>query len=458
MCSACLVAPGGYTPAPAAAVCTTPGCGMFTYNGHLGQPCLQCYQFMPGAPAICGCGKPTFNTLWGAKCTKSCTGPSLPGHTAAPAPVVGAGGPVCGCGKPTFNGKWQELCAKSCKGPKLPGPAAAGAPLCGCGKPTWNGKWQELCAKSCKGPKLPAPGAGGPACGCGKPTWNGQWQELCAKSCTGPKLPGPGPSNCKAAGCSKPAVTAGYCSATCKDYQERLSGTMTSAIDPKLGCAQIPAGSTKFKELGDQCQNPAKTQSIVTHHGATRTVTMPSKVKEVWNVTNKTLLQKHFDYARKIGNVTNRGRGSNPGNMQRRFHCCGITCAGWTGTPCSDATCPLCNIIVNGFQKKFSAASNRFGSGLYSSATAVKCYGYADDHGRTQPRYMLICSVVEGVPERTEQISYGTRINTPLDSKYNSRYIKNSMFDALKPTQVVDELVVYDDDAMIPRYLIVFDV
>lgn len=230
---------------------------------------------------------------------------------------------------------------------------------------------------------------------------------------------------------------------------------MKGATDPKLGCCQIAVSGPQFKELADQCLNPAKTQ-IMNRLG--KTITIPSKIKEMWCVTNKTLLQKHFDYARKIGNVKNRGRGANPGNMQRRFHCCGIACAGWTGTPCADATCPLCNIILNGFQKKYSSSSNRFGSGLYSSATPVKCYGYAEDHGRAQPRYMLICSVVEGVPELTKQVPYATHIKTPLDSKYNSRYIENSMFDPLNTSQVTDELVVYDDAAMIPKYLIVFDV
>jgi len=230
---------------------------------------------------------------------------------------------------------------------------------------------------------------------------------------------------------------------------------MKGATDP-LVCSQIDVSDPKFTELAAQCLNPAKTQSF---SPGGKTVTMPSKVKEVWKVTSKMLLQKHFDYARKIGNVKNRGRGANPGNMQRRFHCCGIKCAGWTGTPCADPACPLCNIILNGFQKSYANPHARFGAGLYSSATPVKCYGYAKDNGRAQPRYMLICSVVEGVADVSEkQIPYAKHTKTPLDSKFNSRYIANSMYDASNPSQITDELVVYDDDAMIPKYLIVFDV
>jgi len=230
----------GYTPAPvpvwpqptpaAAAVCTTPACGRFTYNGHVGQPCLHCYQLTPGCPAICGCGKPTYNKQWGHKCSRGCTAPPLPGPTAAPplAPVVR--GPFCGCGKPTWNGQWMELCRKGCIGPKLAGPAAGGGAHCGCGKPTFNGQWQELCAKSCKGPKVASPIAGkshvpSPICSipaCAKPTFDGK-PGFCSKTCkaagVGHSAASAGPY-CHGFGCKKPTFDGkpGFCGKVCRRF------------------------------------------------------------------------------------------------------------------------------------------------------------------------------------------------------------------------------------------------
>jgi len=164
-------------------------------------------------------------------------------------------------------------------------------------------------------------------------------------------------------------------------------------------------------------------------------------IKTVYNITKEELVKPHLEYALKVGNVPCHGHGQNPGNMQRRFHCTTLGCSGWTGKPCGSTSCPLCNIISNGFMCKY-AHTGRFGPGLYSSSTPSKAYGYGDK------RYMFVTSVVCGLPEDTA-VEHSNNTTALDKSQYHSRVIRDTGYGR-------DECIVYDDAAMIPRYLIEF--
>jgi len=156
-------------------------------------------------------------------------------------------------------------------------------------------------------------------------------------------------------------------------------------------------------------------------------------IKSIWNVEDQKLMMKHNDYCRQIGNVKVKGYGKNPGNQQRRFHATKLECD-FNGTPCTNNNCFVCSIIKTGFQssKAGLSAGSRFGKGIYCSSTSSKAYMY----GR---KAMFVVNVACGICDISDSAS-------GLSDGTHSRIVNNSD----------DECVVFDDAAMVPRYLILF--
>lgn len=309
----------------------------------------------------------------------------------------------------------------------------------GCTRPTWNGQPNEFCGRTCKqkaatAPKPVDPDPDPDPDPAGAPSAVDPDPDPAAAPATpaaAPAAPAAAPAapaaiTCKRKGCDKPSWNgkAGeYCGRTCRP--------------PAIFGTQV--GEDKFEELKNQFEKKWN---------------LPGKaapeVKEIWHVAQDKLLEAHEEYAKKIGDVPIRGSGANPGNKQRRFHSTKLSCSAWIGKPCSDGTCPLCNIINNGFDVKYSGKTgSRFGPGLYSSSTPSKAYAYGDS------RYQIMVSVVCGVSEYEDK---NTGCNTtPLDEgKYHSRVISDTGQGLGGSTG--DECIVYHNEAMIPRYLLVFDV
>lgn len=160
-------------------------------------------------------------------------------------------------------------------------------------------------------------------------------------------------------------------------------------------------------------------------------------IKEIWVVRDELGLGlKHQEYCRTIGNMRVRGHGRNPGNQQRRFHQCVMKCD-FKGMPCSDKTCAVCSIIETGFQMKYvgSTAGSRFGAGIYCTSTPSKAYGYGNK------KAMFVVNVACGVA----QLSMGS---CPLPDGFHSR---------IANTSNADECIVFNDNAMVALYLIVFE-
>merc|ERR1711964_103851 len=97
--------------------------------------------------------------------------------------------------------------------------------------------------------------------------------------------------------------------------------------------------------------------------------------------------------------------------------------------------CAVCSIIRSGFQMKYtgSSAGSRFGAGLYSSSTPSKAYNYGNKKG------MFVVNVACG-------IAHVDQTNSPLPAGTHSR-VANAED---------DELIVFHNAAIVPRYLMVF--
>jgi len=80
-----------------------------------------------------------------------------------------------------------------------------------------------------------------------------------------------------------------------------------------------------------------------------------------------------------------------------------------------------------------SAAGSRFGKGLYSTANPTKAYGYGNQ------KAMFVTSVACG-------IAHVDLSSNPIPAGTHCRVANAS----------ADECIVFDDAAMIPRYIIVF--
>jgi len=279
-------------------------------------------------------------------------------------------------------------------------PSICAAP--GCGKPSWNGMPGEYCSRSCR----PSDGqAACPAPGCGKPSWNGKPGEFCSRSCRASGAP----AICPTPGCGRPSWNGQpgeHCSHACR------------AASAGVGIA--PVSLDKYAELQAQFQGKWKGWEN------------PPSIAAIWSVQNGQLLRRHADYCKAIGDVPVKPPGRSPGNQQRRFHATTMLC-GFAGTPCDTSGCNICSIIRTGFQLS-RAGGGLYGRGIYSSATSSKAYCYGNR------RAMFIVGVAVGV---AEQSSAST---SDLQSGCHSRVVTNSD----------DELIVFAEAAIVPKYLIVF--
>lgn len=151
-------------------------------------------------------------------------------------------------------------------------------------------------------------------------------------------------------------------------------------------------------------------------------------------------MQRYKQKCAAIGNVEKHGHGRNPGNQQRRFHGTKMSCK-FNGGPCSSGDCRLCCIIKHGFDisklGQSSGNSGWYGPGHYSTSLPSTAFGYGSKNA------LLVVGVAVGVAETTK-----TQTSSPLPQGCHSRVVE-------KPTGV-DELVVAEDDQMLPKYVILF--
>lgn len=149
-----------------------------------------------------------------------------------------------------------------------------------------------------------------------------------------------------------------------------------------------------------------------------------------------------------------------PGNEQRRFHGTGFTCAIGTPTqmgPCQSADCIACQIITKGFliRKAGAGGFNRFGVGMYFSSVPSKSIDYSDraqTARQKEPawgagyRCMFLCYIAVG---KGKKLTAGDQTLAKAPEGYDS------VIGEPGGDLNYDEVVVYTDDAALPRYLLI---
>ncbi|KAJ6451450.1 ADP-ribosylation [Mycena sanguinolenta] len=166
------------------------------------------------------------------------------------------------------------------------------------------------------------------------------------------------------------------------------------------------------------------------------------RVRYVYKIThvNADSESTHQAYAKRIG------------NEQKLWHATARRCKlgdGGQGLQlCSDTQCSLCQILRTGFKKKFSLHSGMFGKGIYTSTTSSKAAGYSQNSRASKYKAMLLNNVVVGRAYETNKAMVGS---TAPPKGFDS--VCGLPGSALK----YDETCVYDDDAIRPTYLILYD-
>lgn len=245
---------------------------------------------------------------------------------------------------------------------------------------------------------------------------------------------------CAVPGCGKATFNGlpGYCSKTCKSRGDALGIDPHKPSPPVFGKGtEVDRASPKFADIKAQFEKKWDT----TQCG------QPPTITSIWYIGDPALIHAHEDYAKKIGPVKLYGSGVNPGNKQRRFHKAKMKCVTtFKGQPCGDKSCPVCGIITNGFLlSKTGGAGSTYGKGIYSSPTPS--YGITWKGGapsKWQTKATILCSVVCGVTDMTSS-------SGPLASGTHSR-----VADSTTGNPADDELVVYDEKAIVPKFLIIY--
>jgi len=129
---------------------------------------------------------------------------------------------------------------------------------------------------------------------------------------------------------------------------------------------------------------------------------------------------------------------------------CHLSAFGPNGNLCSKSTCSVCSICHNNFKKSLSGSNItflRFGHGIYFSVHSAKShdYNYRSDRGGT--RCLIACDVTIG---RT----------SPTSDDMQNLQAPPSGYDSVTgvPGRSLNypETVVYEEDAVLPRFLVFY--
>jgi len=162
------------------------------------------------------------------------------------------------------------------------------------------------------------------------------------------------------------------------------------------------------------------------------------------------------------------------GKFSRRGRAKGNECRRWHGTPhdyckllgdalsdkgrCDDTSCAICSIVSTGFRKPaFNLFSfQRFGYGIYFSATSSKSDDYTGRNGSNLPtaksgrKAILLCKVAAG---RGAKVPIPMPLATAAPMGFDSVIGDPRCYLGLN----FDELVVYNSAAVVPAYVIVYE-
>ncbi|CAK7198666.1 hypothetical protein SEUCBS139899_001330 [Sporothrix eucalyptigena] len=122
-----------------------------------------------------------------------------------------------------------------------------------------------------------------------------------------------------------------------------------------------------------------------------------------------------------------------------------------TKTLCTKDECHLCHILRESFRLEHANPRGMFGPGIYSTPNSSKADSYAKNHRiHSHQHAIIVCTVVKGERERLFQADSTRTAPTPgFDSVEG---VVRNLGGALN----YSETVVYREDAIIPRAVIIY--
>lgn len=325
-----------------------------------------------------------------------------------------------GCSAPVWvgdDGQPSAYCSRShlnaAKSPQKRG-GASQMPMCkNCHQQrvyVENGKMHEFCGRGCANEYRQRAGIDGFASQATGPV------EMCLLCHQYPKA-------------RMGAALSDFCSEVCKNR--------TYSSGPTI--LEIPRSDEEFKDISALFIEKWK-------HPAMPNKPMPGPVVKLYKIYSREQHMKRF-----------RAYKSRVGNPRRRWH--GTTRACRIGDDpansgfCSTQGCSMCGILQNSFMlakagKAGPSSYQRFGQGIYSSATSSKAYDYINNSGNSPYRAMFLCEVIMGKVWKPPQEDHTLTKPPP---GYDSVVGEPGL------TVNYDEAVVYTNDAIRPEYLVIFE-
>jgi len=275
-------------------------------------------------------------------------------------------------------------------------------------------------------------------------------------------------SICQTPGCTSPVfvgangVSSKYCRGTHRRWGEH--GCIFCRAAPRNGTLVMcqPCNDKALHKAPVIIEVPRDHQNYTSVEAqfqqSWRHKTTCPEVRAVYKIINTTAssdkYEKYLDSVETRGNFVSAGKP--PGNENRRWHGtrrkCNIGDTGIT-TVCTDSKCALCRIIKTSFDVKFfkeATGWGRFGAGIYTSSTSSKSNDYSSNDRNSKWKALLLNKVAVGKGMKLTQND--TTLTKP-PTGYDSVLAEVVPGGALN----YDELVVYNNDAVLPSYLVMYD-
>lgn len=168
----------------------------------------------------------------------------------------------------------------------------------------------------------------------------------------------------------------------------------------------------------------------------------------VFAVQNKALTEKFHSYGDQI-----RLEGRKTSNADLFFHGTKLNCDILaTNDYCDDLDCGVCGISKNGFNPALIGKNiprfQRFGKGIYLAPNSSKCHDYTQGNPDYGFRAQLLCLVACGA--KFELLNDNTKLVAPPNTFH-------SVHGKAGGSLNYDEVVVYQADAVLPQYIVVYE-
>ena len=161
----------------------------------------------------------------------------------------------------------------------------------------------------------------------------------------------------------------------------------------------------------------------------------------VYVITNTKLSQRWTAYQHTLSDRT----------VEKYYHGTKLACnIATTQTLCTNQDCGICGIASIGFDCRCirkNSMFQRFGHGFYLTPNSSNCHNYTQGFGKY--RAMLLCDVCPGNKYRLQLQTGNVSLRGPPQGY-------DSVLGNLGETLEYDELVVYNPDAVMPRYILVY--